>query len=164
VSEEASGNTAPPRVWLRPVAEADLEPMYAFQLDVESCRMAVVNPRTREEFMAHWAVVMRNPEIIARAITVDDLLVGTISRFPRDGQNYVGYWIARSHWGRGIATRALTLLLEEVSTRPLHAKAASTNNASIRVLQRCGFVITGRHFEPATDRFPACEETRFILE
>ncbi len=125
--------------------------------------MAVVNPRSREAFDAHWQGVLKDPTIIARAITLDATLVGNISRVHRDGRDYVGYWIARSHWGQGIATRALTLLLREVTTRPLHAKAASSNLASIRVLQRCGFVITGQHFAPATDRFPACEETVFVL-
>jgi RimJ/RimL family protein N-acetyltransferase len=155
--------TAFDRVRLRPVVEPDFPALYEFQADPESARMAVVNPRSRAEFDTHWRGVLQNPSIIARAITLDDALVGSISRFPRDGLDYVGYWIARSHWGQGIASQALKLLLREVTTRPLHARAASSNLASIRVLQRRGFVITGRQFAPATDRFPACEETVFVL-
>jgi len=35
------------------------------------------------------------------------------------------------------------LFLEQVGERPLFARAARDNRASIRVLERCGFVITG---------------------
>jgi len=80
-----------------------------------------------------------------------------------DGQDAVGYWIARAHWGRGLATRALTLLLGEVAIRPLHARVARTNVASIRVLERCGFTISGYRMSPPDDHFPACEEALLIL-
>ncbi len=59
------------------------------------------------------------------------------------GDTLVGYWIGREHWGKGIATRALTLLLTEVDTRPLHAHVAQHNAGSIRVLEKCGFRVVG---------------------
>ncbi|MEA2573916.1 MAG: hypothetical protein QOH93_1214, partial [Chloroflexia bacterium] len=37
----------------------------------------------------------------------------------------------------------LVVLLEIVTERPLYAAAARDNVASIRVLEKCGFVITG---------------------
>ena len=43
---------------------------------------------------------------------------------------------------RSGATRALALLLEQVTTRPLYAYVAKHNLASIRVLEKCGFTIT----------------------
>jgi RimJ/RimL family protein N-acetyltransferase len=52
----------------------------------------------------------------------------------------VGYWIGREFWGRGLATRALAELLGMVNARPLHAYVAKSNVASIRVLEKCGFV------------------------
>jgi RimJ/RimL family protein N-acetyltransferase len=55
----------------------------------------------------------------------------------------VSYWLGREFWGRGIASAALALLLAEVKTRPLHAHVVRHNVASIRVLQKCGFVISG---------------------
>jgi RimJ/RimL family protein N-acetyltransferase len=55
----------------------------------------------------------------------------------------VTYWIGREQWGRGIATRALDEFLEIELTRPLHARAASDNVASIRVLEKCGFSRVG---------------------
>lgn len=75
----------------------------------------------------------------------------------------VGYWIARDHWGKGIATRTLALLLEQGAIRPLNARAAKANIASIRVLERNGFIITGYRVSPPDDRFPECEEAILLL-
>jgi len=125
--------------------------------------MAVVNPRTQEAFNAHWGRILSNADITALAILVEEVPVGHISCFKMEGLDSVGYWIAREHWGRGIATRALTLLLQLMPIRPLHAHAASTNLGSIRVLRNCGFRITGHQLSPATDRFPECEEAILVL-
>ena len=52
--------------------------------------------------------------------------------------------------GRGIATRALTLLLAEVPARPVFARAAADNEASLRVLAKAGFAVgTERSYAPA---------------
>jgi RimJ/RimL family protein N-acetyltransferase len=58
----------------------------------------------------------------------------------------------------------MALLLEQVSTRPLHARIARTNAASLRVLEKCGFQITGYEQTPATERYPACEEAILVLK
>lgn len=156
--------SSPPReVVLRPVHLGDLDAMCLQQADVEANRMAVTNPRDAASFAAHWAAVIRDPTVTARAILADDVLVGEISCFEREGLPFVGYWIAREHWGRGVASRALALLLGEVTIRPLHARVARTNVASLRVLQRCGFAITGYEMSAATERFPACEEVVHVL-
>jgi len=97
------------------------------------------------------------------SILAEGEVVGSVSWFKSDGQDMVGYWIGRDHWGRGIATRAVALLLEHVSARPLHARAARHNGASIRVLEKCGFRATGFEASPETDRFLACEEVTMVL-
>jgi RimJ/RimL family protein N-acetyltransferase len=154
----------PDTIRLRPVERADLPTLFLHQLDAESCRMAVVRPRDRAAFNATWDKILADPTVIARAILADDTLVGSISCFKMDGLDSVGYWIDRAHWNRGIAGRALALLLQEVTIRPLHAHAARNNVASIRVLERCGFRITRHQVSPETDRFPSCEEAILILD
>jgi RimJ/RimL family protein N-acetyltransferase len=159
-----SGNpTTDDRIRLRPVEQGDLPRMYEMQLDPDSNRMAVMLPRTAEAFDAHWAKVLVDPGVTARAILVGETLVGTISCFPTDGADHVGYWIDRAYWGMGIASRALGLLLREVTKRPLVATAATSNGASLRVLQKCGFVVERVHLAPATDRYPECEEAVLVL-
>lgn len=148
---------------LRPVQPGDLPRMYDLQLDPESNRMAVTIPRTREAFDSHWAKLLDDPGNIARAVLVGQALVGYISCFPMDARDHVGYWIDRAYWGRGIASRALHLLLQEVAKRPLVATAATSNRASLRVLQKCGFVVERVLLSPASDRYPECEEAVLVL-
>lgn len=150
-------------VWLRLIQPCDLPRMYDMQLDPESNRMAVTIPRTREAFDSHWAKVLGDPGNTTWVILVGEELVGTISCFPMDEQDHVGYWIDRAYWGMGIASQALHLLLREVAKRPLVAAAATSNGASLRVLQKCGFVVERVRLSPASDRFPECEEAILVL-
>ena len=155
--------TADESVRLRPVEPGDLPRMYEMQLDPESNRRAVMLPRTREAFDANWAKALADPRATARAILVGNELVGHVSCFPADGEDHVGYWIDRAYWGQGIASRALHLLLREVAKRPLVATAATSNGASLRVLQKCGFVVEEVRRDPATDRYPECEVAVHVL-
>lgn len=153
-----------PMVVLRPVLLEDLAAIFEFQRDADAAAMAAVYPRSREVFDAHWARNLNNPNTTARAILVDGVLVGSISCFRTEGRDYVGYWIDRAHWGRGIATRALAILLQEVAIRPLYARAARENVRSVRVLERCGFRLTGYRFAPGDERYVECEEAELVLD
>ena len=55
----------------------------------------------------------------------------------------MGYWIGKEYWGRGIASIALAEFLLLQNSRPLYAHVAKHNKASLRVLEKCGFTITG---------------------
>ncbi len=156
-------NPTPPSVHLRAVDTGDLATLFNIQCDPLANEMAAVLPRDHNAFYTHWNKIIRDPAVTARSILADETLVGTISCFEMNGQHAVGYWIAREHWNRGIATRALTLMLEEVSTRPLHARVATHNLGSICVLERCGFKIAGYQLSPPHDRFLQCEEALFKL-
>lgn len=150
-------------VRIRNVEQADLPQMYEFQLDPESNQLAVTIPRNVDAFAAHWNTILRDLNVIAKAIVVGEVLAGSISCFKLDGLDSVGYWIAKDFWGKGIAMRALELLLDAVAIRPLHARVATSNVASIRVLQKCGFVVERVQVSPADDRFPECEEAVLVL-
>ena len=125
---------------LRDVAEADLPVFFEHQRDPIAARMASFVPREREAFMAHWHdKVLGNPSNAAKTVVVGGRAVGNVVSWEQDGKRLVGYWIGREHWGKGIATRALTEFLAHEATRPLHAWVAADNVASIRVLEKCGF-------------------------
>jgi RimJ/RimL family protein N-acetyltransferase len=149
---------------LRNVEQDDLPQMFEMQLDPESNALSVTIPRSADAFDSHWADALRDTSITAKAILLDGVLTGYISCFQRDSQANVGYWISREHWGKGIATRALRLFLLEVATRPLYAHVATSNGASLRVLQKCGFVVERVQVSPASDRFPECEEAALVLK
>jgi hypothetical protein len=108
------------------------------------------DPNDRAAFDAHMRKVRTSPENLVRAVTLDKEFVGTVGSFIIDGETEVTYWIDRRYWGRGIATRALELLLEIETTRPLHARAASDNPGSLRVLAKVGFVPIGTRWRSRT--------------
>lgn len=139
-------------VRLRPVEEGDLPVFFADQLDPEAARLAAFSSRDHDAFMAHWAKIRATPlETLTRTIVCEGRVAGHLGSWVQDGQREVGYWLGREFWGRGIASAALGLLLDEVKVRPLHAHVAKHNAASIRVLQKCGFVIIGSEkFRDAT--------------
>lgn len=151
-------------VRLREIERVDVPRMYEFNLDPVANRLAMTIPRSADAFEAFWIRVLADPTIIAKAISVADVLAGYISCFKLDGVDAVGYWIGQEFWGKGIATSALELLLKEVPVRPLHARVATTNRASLRVLQKCGFVVRSIQVSPADDRFLECEEALLVLE
>jgi RimJ/RimL family protein N-acetyltransferase len=74
----------------------------------------------------------------------------------------VGYWIGRDYWGKGVATRALSNFLRLVKTRPLYAHVAEHNVASLRVLEKCGFQLSGKAKVTAAGSGGEIEE--FILK
>jgi RimJ/RimL family protein N-acetyltransferase/nucleoside-diphosphate-sugar epimerase len=156
-----------PVVALRPVEDSDLDSLFDQMREPESVWMAAftpADPDDRQAFDLHMAQVRAAPEITMRAITCDGELVGSTASFVVDGLAEVTYWIARRAWGRGIATKALALLLELVLVRPLHARAASDNVGSLRVLQKLGFQIVGTETSFAPGRSAEIEETILRLD
>jgi RimJ/RimL family protein N-acetyltransferase len=151
-------------VRLREIALDDLPRLHEFNVDAEANRLAATIPRDADAFRAHWERVLADPAVVARAIAVDEQLAGYINCFQHDGLHLVGYWVGREFWGRRIASRALELLLGEVAVRPLHAQVATSNRASLRVLQKCGFAVRSVQFAPASERNLECEEALLVLE
>jgi RimJ/RimL family protein N-acetyltransferase len=160
---EGGDSTASGLVRLRNVERDDLPRMFQMQLDPDSNRMAATIPRSAEAFEAHWAKTLKDPSVTAKVILLGEKMVGNVSCFHTDGQANVGYWVSREHWGKGIASRALKLLLLEVPTRPLYAHVATSNGASLRVLHKCGFVVERVQVSPASDRYAECEEAILVL-
>jgi RimJ/RimL family protein N-acetyltransferase len=149
-------------VVLREVREEDLEAHYEMQADPESIAMAAVPGREREACFAHWREVLADDTVLVRTIDVDGEVAGHVVTFLRDGEEprEVGYWIARSHWGRGVATAALEAILELEPRRPLIAGVAVHNPGSRRVLEKCGFTLTETQKDSHGD---GVDEWRFRL-
>ena len=137
-------------VQLRDVEQDDLPIFYEDQTDPEANRIGGFTPRNREAFMAHWTKILADPTVITRTVLLDGEVAGNVVSFDRLGHREVGYWIGRDHWGKGIATQALAQLLKLIEERPLYAHAATSNPASVRVLEKCGFaIVTTDTFENA---------------
>ena len=127
-------------IQLRDIQLTDLPTFYEHQLDTEATHMAAFPPRDRATFDAHWTKnVLGNPAAVNRTILVNGQVAGNIGSWPQDGVRLVGYWLGKEHWGKGVATEALTAFLHVVTERPLYAHVAKHNIGSIRVLEKCGF-------------------------
>lgn len=150
-------------VRLRNIERTDLPRIYEFQLDPVANQMAVTIPRSADAFGKHWENILGDPGITAKAIVIGDELAGCISCFKMDSLDSVGYWLGREFWGKGIASKALALLLAEVNVRPVYARVATSNGASLRVLQKCGFIVERVRLSPADGRYPECEDALLIL-
>lgn len=137
---------------LRAVTATDLPIFYEQQLDPEATRMAAFPSREREAFMAHWGRILLNPTGTVRAIVFEEQVAGYMVSWNQDGTQELGYWLGAAFWGKGIATQALWAFLEIVPTRPLYAHVAKHNIGSLRVLQKCGFVIDHEEIDSPDDK------------
>ena len=72
--------------------------------------------------------------------------------------------MGREFWGRGVATQALALLVDEVSVRPLYAHVVAHNVGSIRVLEKAGFRRDRDQEAKAPPPHDGIEELIFVLE
>ncbi len=154
-------------VALRPIEASDLDAIFEHMRDPESVRMAAFtakDPDDRAAFDDHWAKILASPDTLNRAITLDGQMVGNIASFVIEGETEVTYWIDRSFWGQGIASRALALLLELNPERPIFGRAASDGAGSLRVLQKAGFVVIGSETSFANARNAEIEEKILRLD
>ena len=132
-----------PRVSIRPVEDDDLPIFLAHQDDPIAAAMAAFPTRAPDVFYEHWATIRADPTNVTRTIMAGDEVVGDIVSWLDHGSRQVGYWIGREHWGKGLATAALRLLLEEIKDRPVTAHIVPANIGSQRVVEKCGFFRVG---------------------
>src|ERR671925_1932840 len=149
---------------LREVRDEDLPLLFEQWADPVAVHMAAFTApdhMDRKAFERRWSRLRSDETVLARVIVVDDDVAGTIGSWGDSGEREVTYWIGRSHWGKGIATDALKAFLALDRSRPLHARVASDNVASRRVLEKCGFrvIATERSFAQAR----SAEVEEFVL-
>ena len=145
-------------VRLRDVEEPDLEVLFEQQLDPEAARVANFPSRDRERFMTHWRTrVLGDPTVLVQTVTLDGEVAGSIVAWWDRDRRFVGYWLGRPYWGRGVGTRALQLFLQRERVRPLYADPFSGNTASVRLLEKCGFERSG------TVRYGQAEHIMLVL-
>jgi len=142
--------------------------LHAFERDGASNELAGTKPRDWETFRARWEQILADTDgsvtgVTPRVICGDGVVVGSVNISPDQGVDSIGYWIAKEHWGRGIATTAVALMLSEFTRRPIIATAAGHNSPSLRVLEKNGFVITSRRPTPETTRTVPRETVTLVL-
>jgi RimJ/RimL family protein N-acetyltransferase len=132
---------------LREWTEADVPALVAACNDPEIPRWIPVipSPYTEDDALAFIRGEIPSSPEHSFAITRDDVLVGAIG-MGVNSHNYrghIGYWVAAPARGRGICTRALTMIsrwgLEELGLQRLELITDPDNVASQRVAEKVGF-------------------------
>jgi RimJ/RimL family protein N-acetyltransferase len=99
-----------------------------------------------------WFTLLANMPVPTHwAIEVDGCAAGGIGVDLGEGiyekSARLGYWLGEPHWGRGITTDAVRATSEYVTAQfgviRLEAAVFEWNPASMRILEKCGFVREG---------------------
>jgi len=135
-------------VSLRDVAESDLSIFFEHQRDPVANFMAAFtarDPADMDAFAAHWKRILSDDTVAVKTIVFEGKVVGSVAKFvDKDfGKPEITYWTGKEYWGMGLATQALSKFLGEIRVRPIYGRAAKDNVASIRVMEKCGFTISG---------------------
>lgn len=88
---------------------------------------------------------------VTKVIDYQGIFVGSVGITPQTGWKghsaEIGYWVGEQYWGKGIATEALRIMSDIAFSRlkyqRLFAPVLAPNKASMRVLEKCGYVLEG---------------------
>jgi [ribosomal protein S5]-alanine N-acetyltransferase len=116
-------------------------------------RDAFPSPYTADDAKRFIAMATGSGPDLFLAIDVHGEAIGGIGIHPKSDVRCrsaeIGYWLSESYWGRGIVTDAVSALLpvafERYDIVRLQSGIFSTNTASMRVLEKCGFIREAVH-------------------
>ncbi|KAL0717661.1 hypothetical protein Bca4012_066983 [Brassica carinata] len=136
------------RVTLRPLPLTDAHDFLRWAGDVRVTGNLRWQTFTSEEEAFVFIRDVCLPHPWRRSICIDDRSIGFISVFSESGDDrfkaHIGYGLSHEYWGKGIATRAVSIAVPQVfSDLPhvlrLQAFVQIHNKASQRVLEKVGF-------------------------
>jgi RimJ/RimL family protein N-acetyltransferase len=141
-------------ITLRPPGEQDIDALFRECQDPEIQRWTgIPSPYRREhavEYLARVEREEREGKVVAFLAVDEDQVLGSFSvmeldRAPRYGE--IGYWVSAAARGRGVASRAVTLLRDwsarELDLELIELLIHVDNQPSQRVAERTGFLDTG---------------------
>jgi [ribosomal protein S5]-alanine N-acetyltransferase len=142
---------------LKKIEEADLEEVFAIYNNDRVFEFCGIIPKhnkdTVKKMIGHferdynkktrvkWGIFTTNK------INVLAGIIEAIDFHPKVNMVTIGYFLAESYWGKGIATKAVRLLLEflfnEVNVNRIQAEVMPLNVNSKKVLLKNGFIYEG---------------------
>jgi RimJ/RimL family protein N-acetyltransferase len=128
------------------------------------------SPYTRADADRFIAMATGPSRNLLLAIEVDGRAAGGIGIHPLEdvyrGTAEIGYWLGEPFWGRGIATHAVRALVpvafERYPVQRLQAGIFSSNPASMRVLEKCGFTKEAVHRQAITKHGFLLDEVLYV--
>jgi len=144
------------RLHLRQPVEQDAEAIVAICSDWEVVRRLgrLPHPYTNDDVRFFFNHVVANEPTWAILWRESSRLIGIVGLAPAAGGSSaeLGYYIARDHWGHGVATEAAQAIVEVGFKSFEYCKLTSCyhmdNPASGRVLAKLGFTIVGTSSRP----------------
>jgi RimJ/RimL family protein N-acetyltransferase len=138
---------------LRKLKKSDAHSIHSHAKDYEIYRYTAVIPHPYRlkhalEFIPKtWKEMRANTGC---ALGMEDpntgRIIGMISLMKIDAKSRnaeLGYWLGKKHWGKGITSEAVRLILnfgfKKLGLRKVYARVMHPNRASARVLQKSGF-------------------------
>jgi RimJ/RimL family protein N-acetyltransferase len=126
----------PSELLLREVIDDDLPVFFEQQLDPAASYMAAFtakDPHDREAFMAKWARIRHEENVVIRTILYEGQVAGWVLSYVSEIGLEVSYWLGREYWGQGIAT---TPGISGPKQRPIYA--CCRDNLARCVQEKCG--------------------------
>ncbi|MFC0007914.1 GNAT family N-acetyltransferase [Micromonospora siamensis] len=147
------------RLTLRPVTPDDLDDVHAYQRRPDVVRwMLGAEPRTREQSRSSVAAMAGEDawraegDCLTLAVATDAGVIGVVElvwRSERDRTAEVGYVFHPDHGGRGLATEAVTALVDWGFTgfrlHRVYGRCHGRNEASARLMARLGMRREAHH-------------------
>lgn len=105
----------------------------------------IPSPYTAKD--ADWWINEGSKNGLIKAIACDRQLIGCIGVVPGEHEYHrsgeIGYWLDRAYWQRGLMSKAIVLITDEVfattSMNRIFGTVFSDNLASQKLLEKCGF-------------------------
>jgi RimJ/RimL family protein N-acetyltransferase len=167
------------RLWLRWPRAADAVSLskLAGEREVAEMTASIPHPYTEQD-AAKWIFSARAGNAQGSGLTLaiarrgrPTEAIGAVGLHEaRSGVALLGFWIGRPHQGRGFVTEAVETMIETAfrlaDLGEIQAQARIENEASRRVLVKCGFASEGpvRIDLPARGGVVACERFRLTRE
>ena len=164
---------AVPGALLRPWQQGDAPSLarYANNPRVSVCmRDLFPSPYTIDDAHRFIAMATGAAPGLLLAIEIQGEAAGGIGIHPLDdvhrGTAEIGYWLAEPFWGMGIVTGAVRALVpvafEQTDIVRIQAGIFSRNPASMRVLEKCGFIREAVHRHAITKRGVVMDEVMYV--
>ncbi len=140
---------------LRKFQKSDLEKLVLYADNIKVSRFMTnrfPHPYTESDGLSFISMAMKAEPSNLFVIEVEGELGGAIGIHPMEDVHHfnaeLGYWVAEKYWGHGIATRAVSEMVEYgFNTFPvdrIFARPYGNNLASQKVLEKAGFELEAR--------------------
>jgi len=162
------------RITLRPWRESDLPALvrHADNFNIwKNLRDGFPHPYTEESGTGWLKMVTDEPRNLILAIEIDGEAAGSIGIIFKDDvyriTAEIGYWLSEQHWGKGLMTEAVNLLVGYVfanypEINLIYAEIFSYNPASGKVLEKCGFHLEAIHKNAVFKNGQLLDEHRYV--